>query len=155
GECRMTPIATHDYADNDTEAVDLIAVERCVAGTLRAKQLTAAERDYVVGRLFRLGYPNPEIVHRTGIALADIRPILLRLGLPPQKTSRLVLRAPGACTAEQAHRARHLIAARSHGADEARDLLLALGLVEQIPVWTPSLRQPPHDKSTGRADLLT
>ena len=128
----MTPIPT----DDDTEVVDLIAVERCVAGTLRAKQLTAAERDYVVGRLFRLGYPNPEIVHRTGVALADIRPILLRLGLLPQKTYRLVLRSPGACTAEQARRARHLIAARSHGTDEARYLLLALGLVEQIPVWT-------------------
>lgn len=123
-------------ADQDAvEITDEIAIERCVAGTLRGRHLTPAERELAVAKLFRLGYPNPEIVRRAGISLKEIEPILSRLGLLPQKFYRLEPRSPGHCTSEQSRRARHVVAARSRDADEARALMLALGLVEEIPVW--------------------
>jgi hypothetical protein len=123
----------HD--DPAADFTDEIAVERCVAGTLSGRTLNQAERDLVIERLFRLGYSNPEIVRRAAISLKEILPILSRLGLVPKKYYRLKLRSPGDCTPEQAHRVRQLAAVHARNTNEARELLLALGLVEEVPVW--------------------
>lgn len=120
-------------ADDD---IDPVAVERCVAGTLSGHPRTTAEREAAVVALYRRGYVNAEICRRTGISLAHIKPVLARHGLVPAKGYRYVRRAPGDCPPAQAGRVRALIATRSTNLDEARELLLALGLVEAMPVWS-------------------
>ncbi|MGH3627215.1 MAG: hypothetical protein ACRDRL_07230 [Sciscionella sp.] len=123
----------HPVADDD---IDPVAVERCVAGTLTGHPRTIAEREAAVVALYRRGYVNAEICRRTGIALAHIKPVLARHGMVPVKRYQYVRRAPGDCTPAQASRVRALIATRSTNLDEARELLLVLGLVEAVPVWS-------------------
>jgi len=119
----------------DGDFVDDIAVERCVAGTLPGGTgMSKAEKEIAVVRLHRFGYPNPEITRRVGVNIGAIRPILRRHGCLAEVALVYQPAVPTGCTPGEARQVRLLIASRVHDHTEARDLLLALGLVAVVAV---------------------
>jgi hypothetical protein len=94
--------------------------------------MSNAEKEIAVVRLHQLGYPNPEITRRVGVSIGAIRPILRRHGHVADLALSYQLAVPVGCTPGQARQARLLIASRVHDHTEARDLLLALGLVAVV-----------------------
>jgi hypothetical protein len=117
--------------------VDDIAVQRCIAGTLeRGAGMNRAERERAVVELYRRGYSNPEIVHRTGVSIRTIGSILQRRQSATAADVRYGPVVPTGCTSQQAARLRSLIATRATDPAEARELLLALGLIASLPAST-------------------
>lgn len=131
GTTTTTPLAGGGFIDD-------IAVQRCVAGTLdRGAGMSRAERELAVVQLYRRGYTNPEIVHRTGVSIRTIGSILRRAGSVPTGVARPVPAVPDGCTPDLARRARLVVAARAPDAVVAGELLHALGLIALSTSPTP------------------
>jgi hypothetical protein len=130
-----TSAATTSADQPDTDFIDEIAVQRCVAGTLAGGTgMNSAEKEHAVLILHQRGYPNPEITRRAGVSVAEIGQILRRHGRRPRtrRTKSYRPAVPIGCTATQAHRARLLVVSQVRDQPDAFTVLSALGLVAAV-----------------------
>lgn len=119
---------------SDDGIIDDVAIRRCLAGTFDGRRLTHAEREQAVITLWCRRWSPREIAHCVGISLIDVEPLVARSAPESARDEvPLVPATPGQCANAQADQARKLVAAAARDADDARELLLALGLAEERP----------------------
>lgn len=124
GDCGSQPTT-------DDRIVDEVAIARCVAGSLNGRRLTRLEREHAVPTLSDRGHSPREIARRVGVSLAAIGSVI-GSGQPERTPSPGLERAtPPNCTPTQAELARRTVALSTTDAADARDLLLALGLISE------------------------
>lgn len=114
--------------------VDKVAIRRCLAGTLDGRRLTDVEREQAVLRLWRRSATSADIARRVGVSVVSVLPTVERHSPSSGATGGALVRAtPGTVTCDQAERARHTVAAAATDTADARELLVALGLVAKQP----------------------
>lgn len=132
GTCRLR--ARPSPACVADRIVDEVAIRRCLAGTLDGRRLTDVEREQAVLRLWRRSATPADIARRVGVSVVSVLPTVERHSPSSGATGGALVRAtPGTVTCDQAERARHTMAAAATDTADARELLVALGLVAKQP----------------------
>lgn len=115
----------------DDSIVDEVAISRCVAGSLNGRRLTSVEREHVIRRLHSRGCSPAEISRRAAVSIATAGSIVSCEKPRQCRSAGLSASVPHSCRQEDADRARQAVAGAARDADDARQLLLALGLIAE------------------------